>query len=116
MKTGALIEASLQTGAILAGGSSQQVAALRSEGSHIGLAFQITDDVLDVEGDYSLMGKSVGSDEKRFKATAPSVLGLERAKDHSRELVSRALEDLSIFGSKSHVLAAVADYIVERNR
>jgi geranylgeranyl diphosphate synthase type II len=116
LKTGALIEASLQAGAILGGGSTSQVAAVRSYGSHVGLAFQITDDVLDIEGDYRLTGKPVGSDEKHRKATVPSVLGLETAKQHARELIDRALNELNLFGSKGHVLAALARYIVERNR
>jgi geranylgeranyl diphosphate synthase type II len=116
LKTGALIEASLQAGAILGGGSSQQVAAVRSYGAHVGLAFQVADDVLDVEGDSRLTGKPVGSDEKHLKATVPSLLGLETAKVHARDLVDHALEELSIFGSKGNVLATLARYIVERNR
>lgn len=116
LKTGALIEASLQVGAILGGGSSQQVAAVRSYGEHVGLAFQVADDVLDVEGDYSLTGKPVGSDEKHQKATVPSVLGLETSKGHARDLVDCALKELRVFGSKGHVLAALAHYVVERNR
>jgi len=116
LKTGALIQACLQAGAVLGGGNAEQVAALRSYGAHIGLAFQVADDVLDVEGDTKIIGKPVGSDQKLGKVTGPSVLGLEIAKAKAQELVGRALRELGIFGDKGEALASLAHYIVERNR
>lgn len=116
LKTGALIEASLRAGAVLGGGKAQQVAALRAYGIHIGLAFQVVDDVLDVQGDASIIGKPVGSDQRLKKATGPSVLGLEPAKAKARSLVDRAVRELGVFGDKGNVLAALAHHIVQRNR
>jgi geranylgeranyl diphosphate synthase type II len=115
-KTGALIEASLKTGALLGGGSSQEVAALGRYGRHIGLAFQMADDILDVEGKPEMLGKLVGSDQAHQKVTGPSLIGLEQTKVRAGELVDRALEELKIFGIRGEPLAAIARYIVEREK
>ncbi|NVM21209.1 MAG: polyprenyl synthetase family protein [Desulfobacterales bacterium] len=116
LKTGALIEASVHAGALLGGGSFQQIAALSAYGRHIGLAFQVADDILNIEGSSEVLGKPVGSDRGRQKATGPSLMGLEQAKARAGELLDSALEQLEIFGKKAEPLAAVARYILERNR
>ena len=116
LKTGALIEASVQAGAILGGGNFHEVAALGAYGRHIGLAFQVADDILNVEGTPEILGKPVGSDSDHQKAAFPSLMGLQKAKLHARELIDTALGELSIFGKKGKPLAALGRYIVERKR
>ena len=115
-KTGALIEVSLRAGAILGGGSPEQIAALGAYGRHIGLAFQMADDILNIEGKPEMLGKAVGSDEALGKATAPSVMGLEGAKARAGELVESALAALRIFDMKGEPLAALARYVIERRK
>jgi len=116
LKTGALIETSVQVGAILGGGSSQEIAALCAYGRHAGLAFQVADDILNVEGKPEMLGKAVGSDRAHRKATGPSLMGLEQAKARAAELIDSALEQLRIFGKKGEPLAVLARYIIERKR
>ncbi len=96
-KTGALISASLEIGALLGGGSPQQVRQLTRYGHHFGLAFQITDDVLDIEGDAAVMGKTPGSDAAKNKQTYPVLTGLGRAKEAARDHVDEALGCLGFF-------------------
>ncbi len=115
LKTGALIRVSVEAGAILGGGNSQEIAALGAYGEHIGLAFQVADDILNVEGNPEMLGKPVGSDQAHQKATALSVMGLRQAKSYAAELVDRALAALEIFGKKGDPLAGLARYIIERN-
>jgi geranylgeranyl diphosphate synthase type II len=114
LKTGALIEASVRVGAVLGGGSPQEIAALGAYGRDIGLAFQIADDILNVEGTPEMLGKPVGSDEALQKATHPSITGLDEAKSHARQLVNHAAEALSIFGEKGEPLVSLARYVIER--
>ena len=116
LKTGALIEASMQAGAILGGGNSEEIAALSAYARHIGLAFQVADDILNVEGKPEMLGKPVGSDKAHQKATCPSLMGLERAKARAGELIDIALEEIGIFGKKGEPLAALAHYVLERKR
>ena len=116
LKTGALIEASVQAGAILGGGNSKEITALRAYGRYTGLAFQMADDILNIEGTPEMLGKPVGSDRDQQKATAPSLMGLEQAKARAGELVDSALNQLRIFGKKGEPLAALARYILERKR
>ncbi len=113
-KTGALITASLAAGAILGGGSDEEEASLRRYGRHLGLAFQITDDLLDVEGDAEVMGKQPGSDVARNKKTYPALLGLSGAKDAARGHVDEALKALGPFGEIADPLRAVARYLLGR--
>lgn len=113
-KTGALISASLEAGAILGGGSAEQVAFLKHYGHHLGLAFQITDDLLDIEGDAELMGKQPGSDAAKNKKTYPALLGVARSKESAREHVEEALKALSAFDDKAEPLRAVARYLLGR--
>ena len=88
--------------------------ALRRYGRSIGLAFQIADDILDVEGDPQLLGKKVGVDAERGKATFPALYGLEEARRRAAELRDEALEALSIFGTAADPLRAIARYVVDR--
>ena len=116
LKTGALIEASVKAGAVLGGGHSQQVDALGAYGRHIGLAFQLADDILNIEGKPEILGKPVGSDQVQDKATGPALMGLEQAKARARELISRAVDEMKAFGSLGEPLAALARYVIERQK
>ncbi len=116
LKTGALIEASLRSGALLGGLNSTRIAMLESYAQNIGLAFQVTDDILNVEGDPEIMGKAVGTDKLRNKTTYPSLLGLEESKDFASQLVENALQVLESFDEKAEPLRAIAKYILERKK
>jgi len=115
LKTGALIEASVKTGAILGNGQVRQIEHLEKYAKNIGLAFQVADDILNVEGDAQVMGKAVGSDQHRSKNTYPSLMGLEAAKKFAQELVNKSLRALEYFDTRADSLRAIARYIVERN-
>ncbi len=115
LKTGGLIEASVRTGALLGGGTNEEIVALGNYGRYIGLAFQVADDILNVEGEQKILGKPVGSDVAHQKATGPSLMGLERAKARAVELIDSAVEELSICGGRAEALSALAHYIVERD-
>jgi geranylgeranyl diphosphate synthase type II len=116
LKTGALIEASLSSGAVLGGLNSTRISMLKSYAQNIGLAFQVTDDILNVEGDPEIMGKAVGTDKLHHKATYPSLLGLKESKDFARRLVENALQALESFDQKAEPLRAIAKYIIERKK
>ena len=116
LKTGALIEASLACGALLGGADSRPQALLRNYGAKIGLAFQVADDILNVEGNPELMGKAVGTDNLRQKSTYPSILGIQAAKQFSKKLVQEALQALETFGKQADPLRGIARYIIERKR
>ncbi len=116
LKTGALIEASLSSGAVLGGLNSTRISMLKSYAQNIGLAFQVTDDILNVEGDPEIMGKAVGTDKLRNKATYPSLLGLKESKDFAGQLVENALQALESFDQKAVPLRAIAKYILERKK
>ena len=113
-KTAALIRASLRVGALLAGGDAKAVAAITEAGSDLGLAFQIVDDLLDVEGSLEELGKTAGSDERKQKATYPGIHGREASRRQAKMLIDRAKERLGVFGQRSAPLLALADYVVER--
>jgi len=114
-KTGCLITASVILGAILAGSTSQQIACLRDYGAAIGLAFQITDDILDVTESTQTLGKTAGSDQKKNKATYPALHGLEGARKKQQALYAAALNALQTFDDKGDPLCSIARYIIERN-
>jgi len=116
LKTGALIETSLACGALLGGADRRQTDLLSDYGRKIGLAFQVADDILNVEGNPELMGKAVGTDRQRDKSTYPSVLGIQAAREFSKKLVQEALQALEIFDKKADPLRGIARYIIERNR
>jgi geranylgeranyl diphosphate synthase type II len=113
-KTGALIAASVCSGAILCSAEKDQLEALTSYGENIGLAFQVADDILNVEGSSQETGKSVGSDAQQGKITYPAVFGLERSKEIQRALVDRAIETLKSFGDRANPLRHIARYIIKR--
>jgi geranylgeranyl diphosphate synthase type II len=115
-KTGALIAASVASGAILGGGGEDETRAVTLYGRNIGLAFQVADDILDVEGDSAKLGKGVGGDARKKKITYPSVLGLARSKEIERALVEKALDALKIFEKEAEPLRAIAIYIIERKK
>jgi len=116
MKTGALIEAALFAGAIMAGGTPRQIERLQVFGHNIGLAFQIVDDILNVTGDPDVIGKAIGTDANRQKSTYPALLGLEQSRDLARDAIRQALHALSDFDNKADPLRALAEYIINRNR
>ena len=113
-KTGALLRVSLRTGAILAGAKGRVLDNLSAYGERIGLAFQIADDILNVEGDPKLLGKKTGSDARRGKITFPGLLGLEASRKKAEELVGEAVSFLDYFKDKAAPLRAIARYIVDR--
>ena len=113
-KTAALIRASLRVGAMLAGARPADVAAIGEAGESLGLAFQIVDDILDVEGTLAELGKSAGSDERKQKATYPALHGIEASRAEARRLIERAKQGLVGLGRGAVPLGALADYILER--
>jgi geranylgeranyl diphosphate synthase type II len=115
-KTGALIAASVSSGAILGGGEEPRVKAVTSYGQKIGSAFQIADDILDIEGDSQELGKGVGGDARQKKITYPSVFGLRRSKEIQRDMVEQAIESLKPFDHRADPLRHIAQYIVERRK
>ncbi len=113
-KTGALLRASLRMGAIYAGAEADQYAALSCYGEHIGLSFQIVDDILDVEESSESLGKTAGKDAQQGKITFPAVYGLESSRRMAEEECARAHRVLQQFGSRAARLHELADLIVHR--
>jgi len=113
-KTGALLRASVRFGAIYAGAEEGQLAALTSYGEHIGLAFQIVDDVLDVEQSSEALGKTAGKDAQQHKITFPAVYGIERSKAMAEEERVAAHSALRLFDSRAEPLRELADLVVHR--
>jgi geranylgeranyl diphosphate synthase type II len=111
-KTAALIRGSVRIGAILAGAGDETLGRLTTYGETIGLAFQIVDDILDIEGDQELLGKEVGSDTKNEKATYPGVIGMDASKAQAAELIDQALSQFD--DDDDHVLKFLARYIGQR--
>ena len=115
-KTGALYRASIRSGAILAGASAKQLAALTKYADNFGLAFQITDDILDVEGDQEIIGKPVGSDEKNKKSTYVTLTSLEEAKKLANEAIQNAVDSLKNFGEEAEFLRELVKYLIQRKK
>ena len=115
-KTGALMVSAVRCGAILGNAGEKELESLTRYAASVGLAFQIADDILGVEGSAAELGKPVGSDEKRKKATYPSIIGLKESKEMARELIERAVASVEAFGEKAEPLKAIARYIVERRK
>ena len=113
-KTAALIRAALRVGALLGGAGAAQVEAIGRAGQSLGLAFQIVDDILDVEGSLAELGKSAGSDERKKKATYPSLHGLTASKQRARELVEETKRLLLPLGPAADPIRALADFVLER--
>ncbi|MFO7604872.1 MAG: polyprenyl synthetase family protein [Desulfurivibrionaceae bacterium] len=115
-KTGALISAAVQSGAVIGGATPEQFSSLTTYGEKIGLAFQIVDDLLNVEGTAEQLGKAAGSDADRNKATYPALYGLERTRQLAEESVAEALDALAHFDEYSDPLRQLASYIISRNK
>jgi geranylgeranyl diphosphate synthase type II len=113
-KTGALLRASVRMGAIYAGANETELAALSAYGEHAGLAFQIVDDVLDVEESSEALGKTAGKDEAQQKITFPAVYGLERSRQMAEDERLAAHAALRMFGERAERLRQLADFIVQR--
>jgi len=115
-KTGALIKASVEIGGLLGGADQNQLGALSSYGDGLGLAFQIVDDLLDIEGDQEVIGKPVGSDLEKNKATYPALFGIEESRAQAHEYIHSAISALASFDEKAEPLRAIANYVIQRNR
>lgn len=113
-KTGALLRASVRIGAIYAGASDQELEALSQYGEHIGLAFQIVDDLLDVEESSLALGKTAGKDEAQRKITFPAVYGLERSREMAENERLQAHLALRTFNDRAERLRQIADFVVQR--
>ncbi len=117
LKTGALIHACVMSACSLAEGLAEpRYRAMDLFARDIGLAFQIRDDILDVEGDTAIIGKPAGSDVAQNKATWPALFGIDESRRRCRELLARALQQLEVFGDSAIPLCMLARYIVERQR
>lgn len=114
MKTGRLIRYACEAGAILGGASASERQALIDYSRKIGIAFQIADDILDIEGEQELVGKTLNKDASQGKVTFVSLYGLEKARGIAAELIAEAGQILDIFGSKANTLRLLANYIIER--
>jgi geranylgeranyl diphosphate synthase type II len=114
-KTGALLRASLRIGAIYAGADAEQLRALSCYGEHVGLAFQIVDDLLDVEQSSEALGKTAGKDAQQRKITFPAVYGLEESRQMAEQERTKAHGALHQFGERARRLRELADLIVHRN-
>ena len=115
-KSGALIEASMMIGAVLAGASKEETAAVERIAGKVGLAFQIQDDILDVAGDEAVLGKPVGSDEKNQKATYVVFEGLEKSREDVRRLSEEAIEQLKSLPGDSRFLEGLLGWLIHRDR
>jgi len=115
-KTGALITASLRVGAIAAGAKNAQEKAFTDFGEYIGLAFQIADDMLNVESTTAVLGKKVGSDSERGKATYPALFGIDKVKIMAQDAVNKALDSLADFHDDCEPLRELAKYIINRRK
>lgn len=114
LKTGAMIRVAVRCGARIGNATASQLQALSAYADHLGLAFQVTDDILNVEGDPAEMGKATGTDSVRSKSTYPALLGLQDSKRLAQELVDHALNALTIFGQEKTPLEAIARYVLTR--
>jgi len=115
-KTGALFRASIRSGAILAGANNKQLAALTTYAENFGLAFQITDDILDVEGEENYIGKPVGGDEKNHKSTYVTLTSLDEAKKLASDAIQNALDAIKNFGEEANFLREIVQYLIQRKK
>jgi geranylgeranyl diphosphate synthase type II len=114
-KTGALLESSVVTGAVLAGATEEDIERLSKYACNIGLAFQIIDDILDITATQEELGKTAGKDLQAQKATYPSLWGLEESKIRAQKLIDTAIDELAAFGEGAEPLRAIANFITTRN-
>ena len=110
-----MIQASLRLGGMIASAPPEQLAALDTYGRCIGLAFQITDDLLDVQSTEVAMGKRVGKDAGRGKLTFPTVLGLDQSAQHAQQWIEEAIRSVACFSPRAEGLQVLARYVLERN-
>ena len=115
-KTGALFRAAIRSGALLAQGSAAQLDDLTRYAEAFGLAFQITDDILDVAGDAAVLGKATGSDAKKGKATYVSLTSLDEARLFAKAAVDDALNALENFGTEADFLRELVRYVTARDK
>ncbi len=115
LKTGAIIRSSCTIGAVLSGASEEEIQAVDSFASNLGVAFQIRDDILDCTGTQEELGKPIGSDEAENKNTYVKLLGLEKSRELVAEYSQKAVSALDVFGEKAEFLKWLADYLVNRN-
>ena len=113
-KTGALLETSVVSGAVLAGAKAEDIAKLARYAQNIGLAFQIIDDVLDITATKEELGKTAGKDLQAQKATYPSLWGIEESRQQAQQLIDSAIGELSGYDEAAEPLRAIAEYIVNR--
>lgn len=113
-KTAALIRAAIVAGGLCAGAPAEDVARLRRFGEAIGWAFQVTDDILDVEESSAALGKTAGKDIAQQKATYPAIYGLERSHQIAKELATKAIAELSVYGESAARLREIAEFLVLR--
>lgn len=113
-KTAALIRASIVAGALAGGASGEDVERLRRFGEAIGWAFQVVDDILDVEESSAALGKTAGKDQAQHKATYPSLFGIEKSREFAQELAARADRELDCYGERAERLHAIAEYLIVR--
>ena len=114
-KTGAMIKAPLVAGSLISGASEEDVQRMEKFGQLIGLAFQISDDILDVEGSTEKLGKKTGSDANNNKSTFVSYYGTQKSKEIAKELIKEAQDIISIYGDKGLLLKELSNYIIERD-
>jgi geranylgeranyl diphosphate synthase type II len=115
-KTGALFKAAVRSGAIMAGGAESQLQSLSIFAENLGLAFQITDDILDIKGDFQKTGKTIGSDQRKKKCTYPVVYGLAESRELAAQAIDRAVSALTGFGEQAAVLRGFAYCLLDRDR
>lgn len=115
-KTGDLIRASVRSGALIAGAVLEDLENLTVYAEKIGMAFQITDDILDIDGKEEILGKNIGSDEKNEKLTYPSIYGLEESKQMAKDAIEEAIKFLKKTGKNADFLIDLAEYILTRNK
>lgn len=113
-KTGALFRAAVRAGALMGGAEEAELASLTEYADNLGLAFQITDDILDIEGDPEKLGKTIGSDERKNKSTYPALYGLPESRKMAADSVAKAVAALVRFGDKAGILRYLALYLLER--
>lgn len=115
-KTGAMFQVALRLGALVAGARDAERDAIEAFGERLGLAFQISDDLLDVCGEEAAVGKRVGKDQDHGKLTFPGLLGVEESKRRAEQLVADACRSLAVFGERGARLESIAHFVVERDR
>jgi geranylgeranyl diphosphate synthase type II len=113
-KTAALIRGSVIAGTICGGGNSEDVERMRRFGDNIGWAFQVVDDILDVEESSAALGKTAGKDQAQQKATYPALFGLEKSREFATELATKALDELKTYGDRASRLRELAEFLVLR--